>query len=142
MAGLDRFLRAQNDAGTYSRALAELRAGAKRSHWMWFVFPQLRGLGRSETARHFGIMDAGEASAFLAHPTLGERLQVCTAAMLDWAERRSVVTILGSVDALKFASSMTLFEAVGRDAAFAQALDRLCGGQRDRLTLDLLSSRQ
>lgn len=106
---LDRFLSAQE--GVIDTALAELRAGAKRSHWMWFVFPQLRGLGRSPTAQHFGIAGLDEATAYLAHSTLGPRLIAAAEAMLAHAGR-APDTILGPVDALKLRSCATLFAAV------------------------------
>src|ERR1043166_405811 len=124
-AGLERFVRAQDEGGTYARALAELQAGAKRSHWMWFVFPQLAGLGHSPTARYFALDGAAEASSYLAHTVLGPRLRACTDAMLGWAGKRSAAAILGGIDALKFASAMTLFEAVAgpEGSPFARALD-------------------
>ncbi len=133
---LARFIEAQ--LGVYPRALAELRAGAKRTHWMWFVFPQISGLGLSATARFFGIAGLAEAAAYLAHPVLGPRLAEATEAMLGWAGRRSAPAILGPIDALKFRSSMTLFEATGGPALFARALDAFCDGRRDEATLELL----
>jgi uncharacterized protein (DUF1810 family) len=137
--GLQRFVSAQD--GTYAQALAEVRAGDKTSHWMWFVFPQLAGLGRSPTAQFYGIADCAEARGYLAHPVLGPRLAEITAAMHGWAGQRSASAILGSVDALKFRSAMTLFEAVADDPSpFARALDAFCDGQRDPLTLRLLAS--
>ena len=138
MNGLERFVEAQRS--TYDQALGELRAGAKRGHWIWFVFPQIAGLGRSPTARFYAIRDAVEANTYFAHPLLGPRLQECTAAMLDWADRRSAEAILGSVDAMKFASSMTLFDAVAETAEnpFAQALAAFNHGDRDPLTLERL----
>ena len=136
--GLQRFVSAQE--GTYARALAELGAGEKRSHWMWFVFPQLAGLGRSPTAQFYGIAGRAEAEAYLAHPLLGSRLHEITMAMLRWAGQRSATEMLGSVDALKFRSSMTLFEEVAGDSGlFAQALEGFCSGERDALTLQLLA---
>lgn len=137
MSDLERFVEAQ--APVYATALRELRAGEKRSHWMWFTFPQLAGLGRSATARHFGLAGLEEARAYLGHPLLGARLAECTDAMLRWPGRRSAEAILGPVDALKFASSMTLFEKAGGGARFAAALDGFYGGRRDALTLDLLA---
>lgn len=137
MTGLARFLDAQ--AGIYAQALAELRAGEKRSHWMWYIFPQVAGLGRSPTARHYAIADLDEAKAYLAHPTLGARLAECTDAMLGWAGRRSAEAILGPIDAMKFASSMTLFEAAGGAGCFATALERFHDGRRDKQTLALLA---
>lgn len=137
--GLQRFVSAQE--GTYPQALEEVRAGHKCSHWMWFVFPQLAGLGRSPTAQFYGIHGRAEATAYLAHPLLGARLQEITAAMLDWAGRRSATAILGPVDALKFRSAMTLFEAVADGPApFGQALDGFCDGERDPLTLRMLAA--
>jgi uncharacterized protein (DUF1810 family) len=135
---LERFVEAQRPV--YAAALAELAAGAKRSHWMWFVFPQIAGLGRSPAARHYAIRDAVEASAYLAHPVLGDRLRECTVAMLGWAGRRSTEAILGPVDAMKFKSSMTLFDAVADepDNPFAHALAAFYGGERDPLTLERL----
>jgi uncharacterized protein (DUF1810 family) len=136
-AGLDRFIAAQG--GIYDAALAELRAGTKRSHWMWFVFPQIAGLGRSSTAQLYAIADRCEATAYLAHEVLGPRLIEATEAMLVWAGKRSAEAILGPVDALKFRSSMTLFAEVSGDAdPFAQALDSFFDGERDEATLELL----
>jgi uncharacterized protein (DUF1810 family) len=107
---LERFLAAQDEGGTYARALAELRAGRKTSHWMWFVFPQEAGLGQSAMSRRYAIGSLDEARAYLAHPLLGARLRECAAALLA-VEGRSAVAILGEVDALKLRSSMTLFAA-------------------------------
>ena len=143
---LERFVEAQ--AGTYDRALAELRTGRKTSHWMWFVFPQIAGLGRSETARYFAIADLDEARAYLAHPLLGPRLGEVTRAVATASGPAE--TILGPVDALKLRSSMTLFEAAanqpgGSEPAvagpqpFRAALDRFFGGERDPETLKRLS---
>ncbi len=106
---------------------------------MWFVFPQIAGLGRSATAQVYAIADRAEARAYLAEPLLGPRLLEATAAMLGWAGRRDAVTILGAIDALKFRSSMTLFEAVADDPApFTAAMAAFYGGERDPLTLGLL----
>ena len=138
MSGLQRFVEAQR--GVYPAALAELRSGAKRSHWMWFIFPQLAGLGRSETARYYAIGGLSEAREYLAHPLLGPRLGDCTQAMLQWAGKRSLDRILGDVDALKFCSCMTLFEAAGGSQCHADALDAFCAGHRDARTLDLLDN--
>jgi len=134
--GLDRFVVAQDTM--YDTALTELRAGAKRSHWMWFIFPQLAGLGRSDTARFFGIAGLDDARAYLAHVLLGPRLVECTQALLDWAGRRDAPDILGAVDALKLRSSMTLFEAAGGDPCFGATLDAFYAGDRDDLTLAML----
>ena len=140
MAGLERFVEAQRDH--IEAALGELRAGEKRSHWMWFVFPQIAGLGHSTTARFYALADLDEARAYLAHPVLGPRLLACTEAMLGWAGERSAEAILGGIDALKFASSMTLFEAVsgaaGGGEPFSRALDGFFAGRRDARTLALI----
>jgi uncharacterized protein (DUF1810 family) len=126
-------------ATIYPQALAELRAGSKQSHWIWFVFPQLAGLGRSPTAQLYGIAGRSEAEAYARHPLLGPRLLECTQAMLGWAGRLSASEILGPVDAIKFASSMTLFEACAANPVpFATALDAFQDGQRDGATLDRL----
>lgn len=132
---LERFVSAQT--GRYAQALAELRAGRKTGHWIWFVLPQLRGLGRSQMAHDYGIADRAEALAYLAHPLLGPRLRECVEAMLAHAGR-SATDILGDVDAMKFRSCLTLFEAVSGDALFARALDMFYGGQRDAATLKLI----
>ena len=135
---LIRFVQAQE--GVYAAALAELRAGRKTSHWMWFVFPQIEGLGRSQTARFFAVKSLAEARAYLAHPVLGERLRQCTAAVLGVAGR-TASEIFGSPDDIKFRSSMTLFERAGPDCdLFSDALDRFFEGRRDRMTLDLLAA--
>ncbi|MBR0552935.1 DUF1810 domain-containing protein [Stakelama marina] len=134
---LDRFVDAQRS--TYDRALAELRAGRKTSHWMWFVFPQIAGLGRSETAQSYAIADAAEARAYLAHPVLGPRLVEATDAMLIHAGNRSAKAILGDIDAMKLRSSMTLFDAVAEEGQpFARCLDAFYGGARDVATLERL----
>lgn len=137
MAGLQRFIDAQQ--GAYAHALRELRAGNKQSHWMWFTFPQLTGLGRSVTARFYGIADMAEALAYLADPVLGPRLAECTDAMLGWAGKYSAAEILGHVDALKFASCMTLFEAAGGGTRFGAALDAFYDGERDQQTRRILN---
>ena len=136
---LHRFVEAQ--AGSvYETALAELRAGAKRGHWMWFIFPQLRGLGRSALAEHYGIGGAEEARAYLAHPLLGDRLRACVEALLHHAGARTAEQMLGAVDTMKLRSSLTLFEAVGGGEPFAAALDALFAGERDRATLVMLAA--
>jgi uncharacterized protein (DUF1810 family) len=136
---LERFVSAQ--AGVYERALAELKAGRKQSHWMWFVFPQARGLGRSAAAERYGVSGLDEAKAFLAHPVLGPRLLACTAAATA-ASAVSLCDLFGSPDDLKFVSSMTLFALAAEDPApFDQALDRWNGGRRDRFTVELVGSR-
>ena len=129
---LDRFVRAQADS--HATALAELRAGAKRSHWMWFVFPQLAGLGRSPTARHYAIRDLDEARRYLAHPLLGPRYREAVAAV---PRDRDPATVFGSVDAMKLRSSLTLFAHAGAPAAIDAALATLFDGP-DAATMALL----
>ena len=133
---LQRFVEAQQPV--YPQALAELQAGRKRSHWMWFVFPQIQGLGHSEMAHRYAISDAEQARAYLAHPLLGPRLQDCTRALLQHAGR-SAREILGTPDDLKFRSSMTLFAAAADEPAlFEQALETFFEGKPDRQTLERL----
>ena len=135
---LQRFIDAQDRV--YRVALAELLAGAKQSHWMWFIFPQLSGLGQSATAKYYGIASLDEASAYLTHPTLGLRLRECARALLPWTERRTAEQILGSIDAMKLRSSMTLFDGVERKAIFGTVIDLFFSGERDERTLALLNS--
>ena len=134
---LSRFLTAQ--APVFSRAFAELTTGRKRSHWMWFMFPQLRGLGSSDMASFYGIGSIEEARAYLDHPILSERLRLCTRTVLD-LEGHSINAIFGSPDDMKFRSSMTLFElaAVDEDNVFRQALAKYCGGLPDERTLAMI----
>jgi uncharacterized protein (DUF1810 family) len=135
VTGLDRFVEAQ--AGVYDDALAELRAGRKRTHWMWFVFPQIAGLGSSPAARRYAIASLGEARAYLAHPVLGPRLRAAAEAVLAVPDR-SATEILGYPDDLKLRSSMTLFARAADDPALFEAvLARFYDGP-DRRTLDLL----
>ncbi|WP_299308038.1 DUF1810 domain-containing protein [uncultured Croceicoccus sp.] len=135
-SALTRFVEAQDSI--YERALGELRDGAKRSHWMWFVFPQIAGLGHSAMARRYAIADAAEARAYLRHDVLGPRLIACTDAVLDWAGRRGAVEIMGEVDAMKLRSSMTLFEAYSDTPTtgqrFGAVIDAFYDGQRDAAT--------
>jgi uncharacterized protein (DUF1810 family) len=134
---LSRFIEAQ--APHVEAVMAELAAGRKRTHWMWFVFPQLRGLGRSAMARHFGLQSLEEASAYLAHPILGERLRACVAALLA-VQGRSAHEIFGSPDDVKLRSCLTLFRAIdGADGVFARALEKYFDAQPDPMTLQLLA---
>ncbi|MCJ8509069.1 DUF1810 domain-containing protein [Rhizobium lemnae] len=133
---LQRFLDAQQPI--YADALEELRAGRKRSHWMWFIFPQIEGLGRSETARFYALANIDAAKAYLGHPTLGQRLLDCTNTMLTH-KRRTAHDILGSPDDLKFRSSMTLFMATSeKGSPFERALQQFYGGEPDQATLSRL----
>jgi uncharacterized protein (DUF1810 family) len=131
---LQRFVDAQERDGTYDRALAELRAGRKRGHWIWFVFPQIRGLGSSETARHYAIGSLGEATAYLAHPLLGPRLVQAAEALLE-LDTRDAQAVLGELDAIKLRSSMTLFAHVAEAApVFRRVIDEFYGGNGDEAT--------
>jgi uncharacterized protein (DUF1810 family) len=133
---LQRFLDAQK--GAYSQVLAELRAGKKASHWMWFIFPQIKGLGTSPTAQQYAIQGIDEAIAYLAHPVLGLRLRECTN-LVNAISGRSVDEIFGFPDNLKFHSSITLFaEASKDDPDFTTALNKYFNGQKDRKALALL----
>ncbi|MGV6873574.1 DUF1810 domain-containing protein [Pseudochelatococcus sp. B33] len=134
---LDRFVLAQE--ATFDTALAELRAGRKRTHWMWFIFPQLRGLGHSPMAQSYGIGSLDEARAYLAHPVLGPRLKLATHTVIE-TEGSSLHGIFGSPDDMKFRSCMTLFSiASGQaDNPFRQALDRWCESRQDERTVALL----
>jgi uncharacterized protein (DUF1810 family) len=130
---LQRFLGAQ--APVFNQVLAELRAGRKRTHWMWFIFPQIAGLGSSPMAQHFAISGRTEAVAYLAHPTLGPRLRECTQ-LVNQIPNRAIDEIFGYPDDLKFCSSVTLFAAVAPgEAAFRAALDQYFAGQPDPATL-------
>jgi uncharacterized protein (DUF1810 family) len=134
---LERFVQAQD--GVLASVRAELAAGRKRSHWMWFVFPQLRGLGRSETARHYGLADLDEARAYWRHPRLGPSLAECVDLLLALPAGRTMHEVFGSPDDLKLRSCLTLFEAAApEEPRFARALERCFGGQRDALTLSLI----
>jgi len=126
---LARFVEAQESQ--FDIALSELKAGQKRSHWIWFVFPQLAGLGRSPTAQFYGIRSLLEARAFLAHPILGLRYRQAVEAMLGWAGLKSAATILGDLDAMKLRSSLTLFEVASGDPLFAQAIEAFYGSADD-----------
>jgi uncharacterized protein (DUF1810 family) len=137
---LQRFVAAQASAPSF---LGELRAGRKTTHWMWFVFPQLRGLGRSAMARRYAIASLDEARAYLTHPVLGPRLDECVDAILPFADR-GAEAIFGSIDAVKLRSSLTLFHRAARDdgaaARFREALDAFFGGEEDPATLAVLGA--
>ena len=136
MFDLDWFVQAQNPI--IGQVQDELRAGQKRTHWMWFVFPQIAGLGHSPTARHYAIASRGEAVAYMAHPVLGPRLLACTD-LVNAVQGRTAHQIFSSPDDLKFRSCMTLFAATDGAAAFQDALARYFAGQPDPATLDLLA---
>ena len=133
---LDRFVKAQ--AYDYDAALREIRSGRKRSHWMWYIFPQLQGLGFSSTAQYYGIRDLEEAKAYMAHPVLGPRLTEISEALLG-LDTCDPSAVMGYPDDLKLCSSMTLFELAAPDQpVFGKVLDKFYGGRRDPLTLRLL----
>ena len=135
---LSRFTAAQDSAGTYRQALSELRSGSKRSHWMWFVFPQIAGLGMSPTSRRYAVSSLAEARAYLAHPVLGPRLLDCARAVLA-VQGRSAEQIFGGIDARKLQSSATLFlRAAPDEPVFRQVLDRYFDGAADAATDRLL----
>ena len=137
--GLQRFVEAQDRDGTYEQSLRELRGGRKRGHWMWFVFPQVAGLGRSGTAQYYAVSGLDEARAYLAHPVLGPRLRECAAA-LTGLDTTDPIAVFGPVDAQKLRSSMTLFSAAAPDEpVFARVLDQYFGGSPDEATTSRLA---
>ena len=137
---LARFQRAQEEGRTYERAVAELRAGRKRSHWMWFVFPQIAGLGQSPTSRKYAISSLEEARAYLAHPVLGPRLAECTR-ILQQAPEHDAARVFGGLDAQKLRSSMTLFaRAAPAEASFGAVLEAYFGGEPDLATDRILGT--
>jgi len=134
---LERFVQAQE--GSYLQALSELKSGRKVGHWIWFIFPQMKGLGRSSTSAFYGIASLEEARAYLGHSVLGPRLLECTAAVKGH-QRKSAEQIFGELDAMKFRSSMTLFARAAEDPApFGEALAQFFGGQPDPKTEAMLS---
>ncbi|MDE5446928.1 DUF1810 family protein [Bradyrhizobium sp. CSA207] len=133
---LNRFVQAQNPV--YSRVIGELSRGRKQSHWMWFIFPQIAGLGLSAMSQRYAIGTREEAEAYLAHPVLGTRLVECTGLVLA-VQGRTIHAILGAPDDAKFRSSMTLFGAVSDQPIFSQALERYFSGERDGATLEILT---
>lgn len=136
---LHRFVEAQDEAGTYKRALTELRTGRKQSHWMWFVFPQLAGLGHSAMAQRYAIASLAEAKAYLEHPVLGPRLRECARALTEQSGR-AAPEILGDIDTVKLRSSMTLFaRAAPQERLFQQVLEQYYEGDPDEETERLLS---
>jgi uncharacterized protein (DUF1810 family) len=133
---LNRFVQAQEEV--YPRALAEIKRGRKRSHWMWFIFPQIDGLGYSSTAKFYAIKSQDEAKAYLSHPLLGKRLVECADALLN-IEGKSAAAIFGYPDDLKLCSSMTLFSSVSEsNSVFSRVVEQYYEGQPDQQTLDLL----
>lgn len=133
--GLQRFIEAQKDS--YSQALAEVRNGRKRSHWIWYIFPQVKGLGFSHYSQYYGISSLQEAKEYMENPLLGKRLLEITASLL-LHKGKDIEAVMGYVDAMKLKSSMTLFDAVMPGNVFAEVLDEFYGGERCQRTLDLL----
>lgn len=135
---LQRFIDGQD--GLFEDALAEIAAGSKQTHWMWFIFPQLAGLGHSHTTQFYAISSLSEASAYLAHPLLGYRLRQSVEALLAWSEHRTAEQILGTIDAIKLRSSLTLFDQVAPGDIFARGLAVFFEGRPDARTLALLNA--
>ena len=133
---LQRFLDAQEN--DYADALHEIKQGYKQSHWIWFIFPQMRGLGRSYMAEYYGISSIEEARAYLDHPTLKARLLEISTALLQHKDRSTAYEILGTIDAIKVRSSMTLFNHIMPKAIFVEVLNAFYNGERDKMTLELL----
>lgn len=137
-----RFIKAQSlPYSGYSTALEEIKAGRKRSHWIWYIFPQLKGLGHSYNAEYYGIAEREEAEAYLADATLGLRLREISLALLA-VNGKSASEILGGIDAMKVKSSMTLFDAISPGDVFAAVIDKYFDGKRDGLTLKMLDRKQ
>ena len=136
MDGLERFVQAQE--GSYARALQEIKNGRKTSHWMWYIFPQLSGLGHSQTARYYAIRDRAEAEAYLAHPVLGKRLLEISSELLK-LESSDATAVMGWPDDLKLKSSMTLFSLVSREPVFRQVLEKYFRGEEDAYTVQAIS---
>ena len=135
---LQRFIDAQEQ--DFEIALEELREGLKRSHWMWFIFPQLAGLGLSPTAQYFAISSLEEARAYLEHLLLGSRLRLCLGALLQWSDKRTAEQILGPIDAMKLRSSLTLFDTIEPNGTFGESLTAFFNGVPDERTLALLNA--
>ena len=137
---MQKFIEAQE--AIYPQVLSELEAGRKVSHWMWFIFPQIQGLGRSSTAQYYAIKDAEQAQAYLRHPVLGTRLKECAEILLR-LKGKTAIDIFGDIDAVKLRSSMTLFSVVaGQDSVFARVLKKYFDAEPDALTLQILNKQQ
>lgn len=141
MEELNRFIEAQDSSWAgYAQALKEMKSGGKRSHWIWYIFPQIAGLGFSGMSRRFGIKGKEEAQAYLMHPVLGERLREITKIVLSYPENANPNRfMMQPIDAMKLKSSMTLFDAVSPNDIFNQVLEKFFNGERDALTIKLLS---
>lgn len=133
--GIQRFIEAQKRS--YDTALEEIKRGKKRSHWMWYIFPQMKGLGHSSTAQYYGIEDRKEAEEYLAHPILGSRLLEISKELLK-LESNDPRAVMGEPDNWKLKSCMTLFEMVSNEPVFGEVLDKFFGGERDKVTVEML----
>lgn len=137
MEDINRFLHAQDDFGGYQQAVLELKAGRKTGHWIWYIFPQIQGLGRSSNSKLYAISSLDEAKEYLAHPVLGARLKECTGVILS-NKGDDIYAIMGSsIDAVKLRSSMTLFDIISPNDIFGEVLDSFYGGRRDQRTIDI-----
>lgn len=139
MYDLERFIQAQHH--TYEQVVSELGAGKKCSHWMWYIFPQISGLGRSMIAQHYALKSLDEANEYLNHFLLGKRIRECTGLVLDHSGMHDACHIFGTIDSMKFCSSMTLFSLVESETVFTQALELFFAGKPDQLTLKLVGQR-
>ena len=138
MDDLERFVKAQEHS--YPIALEEIRSGRKMSHWIWYIFPQLKGLGHSSKSQYYGLADLEEAKAYLNHPVLAQHLREITEALLGLPEHLTARDILGGIDAMKVKSSMTLFNMASKEQLYKDVLDRYYKGEMDTRTLDILTT--
>lgn len=136
---MERFIKAQEQWNTYNIALDEIRAGQKRTHWIWFIFPQLKGLGHSYNSEYYGIEDMEEARKYLSHPVLGKRLREITTELLKHHDKTAGIVMGSNIDALKLQSSMTLFDAISPNDIFAECLQIFFGERKDQSTLEKLT---
>jgi uncharacterized protein (DUF1810 family) len=137
MADINRFIHAQDDFDGYQQAIRELKAGRKTGHWIWYIFPQIQGLGRSSNSKLYAISSLDEAKEYLAHPVLGARLRECTRVILSY-KGDDIYAIMGSnIDAIKLRSSMTLFDIISPNDIFGEVLDSFYGCRRDQRTIDI-----
>jgi len=139
MEELNRFIKEQNNSGQYDKAMEEIMLGCKQSHWIWFIFPQIKGLGRSYYAQKFAIQSVAEAKAYYFHPVLGKRLKLATKTILLHKDKKIISVMNSQIDVLKLKSCMTLFEAVTGDILFKEVLDIFYEGEKCRRTLTIVS---
>lgn len=136
--GLERFIDVQRS--TYSVALSEIKEGRKRSHWIWYIFPQLKGMGRSSNSEYYGLTDISETNDYLNHPVLGMRLREITAELLNHQDKSPIVLMGSRIDSVKLCSCMTLFDIVSPDDVFGQVLKCFYNGERDGMTLKMIEN--